>query len=139
MKKIFLISAMMMALALAPPINEAQAQKVIQYPFAAADSQSITLTSKTLADTFEVTNSLTYVDYGTLDTALAVNVTIASHVKLGAILVVKAKSDATARNITWGTGIDAAAMTGTGSKTKVQSFFYDGTQFIGLGAFNQID
>jgi len=139
MKKIFNSALMIIALALAFTINEAKAQKVVQWPFSEPDHQSITLTSKAVTDTFEATNSLTYVDYGTLDTVLTVNVTIAAHVKLGAILVVKAKSDTSNRNVTWGTSIDAAEMTGTASKTKVQSFFYDGTQFIGLGASNQID
>ncbi len=54
-------------------------------------------------------------------------------------LILKVSSDATARDLTLGTGITAPVIAGVINKTKVQSFVYDGGNFIATGAPVQID
>lgn len=53
--------------------------------------------------------------------------------------VIKASSDATARNLTFGTGFIAPVLAGVINKTKVQEFVYDGSAFIAVAAPVQID
>lgn len=67
-----------------------------------------------------------------------INLTLHAQLEVGSMLVIKAKSDATARTITLGTGFTGTTVAGTISKTKVATFFYDGTSFIHLST-NQID
>lgn len=71
--------------------------------------------------------------------AMTINLTIDSQVSPGAIIHLKAASNTTARDITFGTGFNAPVLTGVISKTKVQSFIYDGTNFLPMGAALQID
>lgn len=59
--------------------------------------------------------------------------------QIGDELILKVSSDATARDLTLGTGITGPVLAGTINKTKVQSFVYDGTAFIAAGALIQID
>lgn len=59
--------------------------------------------------------------------------------QVGDELILKVSSDETARNLTLGTGFTAPAISGTISKTKVQSFVYDGAGFVPSGAVIQID
>jgi hypothetical protein len=55
-------------------------------------------------------------------------------------LILVAKSDATARTVTFGTGFTAPALVGVISKTRVQEFIYDeALGFIPSGAAVQID
>lgn len=136
MKRILCISFLIMALAFVAMPPRAEAQKVIQWPWGAADFQ--TLTADSLTETVIITNSFTYADFGTLDTVLTVNVGITSGINAGALLFVKTKSDATGRNVTWGTGVDAAVLTGVASKTILSTFVFDGTKFYGV-AYRQLD
>jgi len=59
--------------------------------------------------------------------------------QVGDELIVKASSDGTARNLTFGTGFTAPALAGVINKTKVQTFVYDGTGFVANAAPVQID
>ncbi len=59
--------------------------------------------------------------------------------QVGDEVIVKASSDGTARDLTFGTGFDAPVLAGTINKTKVQSFVYDGDSFVATGAPVQID
>ena len=58
---------------------------------------------------------------------------------IGDEIILKVSSDATARDLTFGTGFTAPILTGVISKTKVQSFVYDGTSFIPSGTAVQIN
>lgn len=58
---------------------------------------------------------------------------------IGDEVIVKVSSDATARDLTFGTGFTAPVLAGVISKTKVQRFVYDGAGFIATGAPVQID
>ena len=86
-----------------------------------------------------VTQKETILDLGEFDANKTLNLAINSKVTAGALLHVKAKSDATARSLTFGTGITAPVLAGTINKTKVQSFIYNGTTFLPLGTALQID
>lgn len=57
----------------------------------------------------------------------------------GTVIHIKGSSDGTARTITFSTGFTAPALAGTIDKTKVQSFIYNGSTFLPLGAALQID
>lgn len=58
---------------------------------------------------------------------------------IGDEIILKVSSDATARDLTFGTGFTAPALAGTISKTKVISLVFDGTSFIATGTAVQID
>ncbi|GGB82966.1 hypothetical protein GCM10007424_23740 [Flavobacterium suaedae] len=58
---------------------------------------------------------------------------------IGAEIIVKATSDATARDLTFGTGFTAPTLTGVINKTKVQHFVYDGSAFVPVATAIQID
>ena len=74
-----------------------------------------------------------------MSAAMTLNLNIDDQVTPGAIIHLKAGSDGTGRNITFGTGFTSPALAGVADKTKVQSFIYDGTSFLPLGASLQID
>jgi hypothetical protein len=71
--------------------------------------------------------------------AMTINLSINAQVTKGAIIHLKAASDGTARDITFGTGFTAPVLAGVISKTKVQSFIYNGTAFFPIGDGLQID
>lgn len=57
----------------------------------------------------------------------------------GARIILKASSDGTARDVTFGTGITAPVLAGVISKTKVQELVYDGTGWVACSAPVQIN
>lgn len=67
------------------------------------------------------------------------NLGAAAKPQIGAELILKVSSDATARDLTLGTGITGPVLAGAINKTKVQAFVYDGSAFIATGAPVQID
>ena len=125
MKKLF--SILLIALAFCTSVK---AQ--IQYPFGAASFPSVTVTTKVTAQAITVSNTLTYIDLGTIDTNKVLTVSGAANyaIKKGAMLFIKATSDGTARSLTPSTGFTGVALSGSASKTKVMQFIYDGANFI---------
>lgn len=129
MKKLF--SIILIAVAFC---TEAQ----VQYPFGAASFPAVTVISKVTAQAITVSNSLTYIDLGTIDTNKVLTVSAASVgaynsaylIQKGAMLFIKATSDGVARSLTPSTGFTGVVLTGTISKTKVMQFIYDGAHFI---------
>lgn len=119
----------------APNIT-ADADKKVEVVFPTQEAQ--TLTPGATIDV-AITRQTTIVDCGELAANATLNATIGSDVERGAILNVKAKSDGTARSLTFGTGFTAPAVSGTISKTKVVSFIYNGTAFLPIAAAVQID
>lgn len=109
----------------------------LNFPFGAADSQSITHSGGVAAAT--INNNMTIVDLGTMDADVTLNLTLNKDLNAGAILVVKGASDGTARDVTFGTGITGPDLAGVISKTKTQSFIFDGSGFIGIAAAVQLD
>lgn len=59
--------------------------------------------------------------------------------QVGDEVIVKVSSDATARDLTFGTGFKAPVLAGVINKTKTQSFTYDGSSFVATAAPVQID
>lgn len=86
-----------------------------------------------------VTEKETYLKMPQMTGNVTINATIGSHITAGAIVQVEAKSDGTARSVTFGTGFTSPAMSGTISKTKVARFVYDGSTFKPVAAPFQID
>jgi len=71
--------------------------------------------------------------------AMTINLTLDPALKAGALLLLQASSDTTARDITFGTGFTSPVLAGVISKTKNQTFIFDGTNFLPLGASLQIN
>lgn len=107
----------------------------LRYPFAAADVQTV---ADAATVEVEVTNSMTIVNLDEMAQNVTLNLDILEDLPAGAQLFVKAKSDATARSLTPGTGMTGTAISGTISKTKYISFVYDGSTFNHTGT-QQID
>lgn len=82
-----------------------------------------------------VERTTTVLDLGTLTGAATLNLTLGSDIPVGALLLVKAGSDATARDLTLGTKFGGpATLAGTISKNKSQLFMFDGTNFVATAA-----
>lgn len=86
-----------------------------------------------------VERQATVIDLGELTGATTVDLTIGSDVGIGALLTIVALSDTTARAVTCGTGFLGGAIAGTISKTKAQSYIYNGTKFVPISAAIQLD
>lgn len=133
MKKLFSI------LAICALTLSVSAQSTVKWPFGAATYSTVTLTSKQTTYTATVTNQFASIDFGTLDTTLAMTIIPGSGLKAGAHLLVRSKSDGTARTITPNsTYFISAGTTGTISKSKQSSFIYNGTKWVLIGHI-QID
>jgi hypothetical protein len=116
------------------------------YPDSITVNKSITFPTFELQTTLHaatqsiaVNEFYTYVRLDTMNSAVTLNLVISPRLTAGAVLQVEARSDTTARALTFGTGFQAVAMSGTISKTRVQHFIYDGSKFIATGAPQQID
>jgi hypothetical protein len=118
------------------PSIAADADQKIEVTFPTAEKQVVTAAATTA---IAINRTVTVIDLGELAAAMTLNATISDDVEVGAIIHIKALSDGTARAITFGTGFTAPALAGVISKTKVQSFIFDGTSFLPMGAALQID
>lgn len=120
-----------------PPSIESDADSKVEVIFPTVEKQTVTAGA---AVELSIVRACTIVAFAA---ALAADMTltadIASDVPVGAMLHITALSDATARDITFSTGFSAPALAGVISKTKVQSFIYNGTAFVPMGASLQID
>lgn len=87
------------------------------------------------ADTLAVTvnEMVTILKPGTMAADMTINLTVDAQVTPGALLVMKLTSDTTARDVSFGTGMEGADLAGAISTTKYITFIYDGTNFIPLG------
>jgi hypothetical protein len=102
-----------------------QAQSNISWPFGKG-----TFVTKAETDTaIVVTNRMTFVDYGTLDKAISLTISVNKGLADGAFLFILTKSDATGRNVTFSTGFKAPVLSGTSAKTKLATFIYKGGTF----------
>ncbi|MHB9003511.1 MAG: hypothetical protein ACYC6C_05545 [Coriobacteriia bacterium] len=118
------------------PTIDADADSKVEVVF---PTQEALVPETSAAIAVNINRQTTTIDLGELGAAGTLNATIGSDVERGAIVHVKALSDGTARDITFGTGFTAPVLAGVISKTKVQSFIYDGTTFLPMGAALQID
>lgn len=109
----------------------------VKYPFGTADVVALTATG---AQAVTIDNQLTIIDGVTTQATgnRTINLTISSEVQRGAIILCELKTQGT-ETTTFGTGIDAATITGVAGKTINQSFMYDGSNFVAMGASHQID
>ena len=71
--------------------------------------------------------------------AATINIGATAKPTEGDRIILKASSDGTARDVTFGTGITAPVLAGVINKTKVQEFVYDGAGFVAVSAPVQID
>jgi len=135
MKKLIfmLFAGLMMILA---TTKRAEAQKVIQWPYGAVDAQS---NDYEATSAVTISNSFTIVTYASVTGDMTVNITIASGLKAGALVIFKVTPTTNGYDVTWGTGIDAPVMVGVATKTKLLTFVYNGTNLLALGSEVQID
>lgn len=114
--------------------TEAPVVQVVQYPFGAISQRNVAF----LATIAETIDNETILDFATLTGNATLNLTIATGLPIGTKLHIKVPATAT-ETLTFGTGIDSATITGVAGKTKAQSFYYNGTAFLPMGAAVQID
>lgn len=110
---------------------------IVKWPFGAATLLALVATG---ANAIEIVNSLTIVD-GVAVAATGnrtINLTIDAGVEAGARLLVKTKSTGTETLIP-GTGMKGETITGVAGKTQVVEYVFDGTSFVQIGKFIQID
>lgn len=74
-----------------------------------------------------------------LDVATTLSIGEDATPTVGDEVIVKATSDGTGRNVTFGTGFTSPALAGVASKTKIASLIYDGSEFIPSSTPFQID
>jgi hypothetical protein len=111
------------------------AEKTISYPFGAMDIQSIAYAASI---EIPVTNQKTLVEVAEMTGAVTLTADISEELYAGAELIVKLKSDGTARDATLSTGFAGTTVAGVISKTKYATFVYDGSKFVHV-ATNQVD
>jgi hypothetical protein len=108
----------------------------IMWPLGEAD-----LSTPAYAATIAVTisNMLTILKLAILTGNATLDLTIDSQVRKGAIVVIEVPATANAQNLTLGAGIDGPVIVGVAGKTNAQSFVYDGTKFVPMGSYAQVD
>jgi hypothetical protein len=111
------------------------AQKVISYPFGAAQSFTAA-TSGTVAVT--VNNQMAIMSAPTLTAAATLSITASSSLKAGAILLVAVKTTST-EVTTFAGSVVAPTVTGAAGKTWTQGFIYNGSVFYPVGTKQQVD
>ena len=110
----------------------------IRYPFGAADVQTVNAATGTL--TPAIANSKTLLVYTAPAGALTLNLALNENLQAGDELVIDVTQTATGRNVTLGTGFDAAApdLTGVASDRDVITCVFDGTAFRARGNWEKI-
>lgn len=109
----------------------------IKWPFGPAEIQSPAVHAA--APTITITNGKTFLTLPTMTSAVALNLNIDADLEAGAELILRAKSDATARDITPGVGMTGPVLSGVIGKTKVVRYVYDGSTFVASNVGVQID
>lgn len=107
----------------------------VNFPFAKATLLTPTVAAGAAAVT--LSDNFTYVDLGELAANTTLTITASSETRVGAMVLVKALSDGTARSLTFAGDAKAIAISGTISKTKTKLLVYDGADFVGIN--EQID
>ena len=108
----------------------------IKWPFGKAKIEA-PVYAATVALT--ISNAFTIIQLA-LTGACTLDLTVSAELDPGAIVVIRAGSDGTARDLTLGAGINGPVITGTISKIKSQAFFLDSDGvFKPMGAFAQVD
>lgn len=115
---------------IAPEISK-DADGKITTVFPSAEKQSLASAAVIAA---LVERTTTVLDLGTLSNDATLNLTLGSDIPVGALLLVKAGSDATARTLTLGTKFLSPALAGAISKNKSQLFMFDGSNFVATAA-----
>lgn len=82
---------------------------------------------------FDVNSFYQKVVIDTTTNNMTVNVTASDHLTPGAQLWVYTVSTGSSRTITWGTGIDGAAIAQDSAKAILHTFIFDGTTFLQSG------
>ena len=106
----------------------------VQYPFGGISQRAVAY----LATIAETIANETILDFAILTGNATLNLTIATGLPVGTKLHLKVPATAT-ETLALGTAIDAPTIVGVAGKTKVQSFYYNGTAFLPMGAVVQID
>lgn len=82
---------------------------------------------------FDANSFYQYVVIDTTTNNMTVNVTASDHITPGAQLYVYTVSTGSSRTITWGTGIDGAAIAQDSAKAVMHTFVFDGTKYLQTG------
>lgn len=113
------------------------AQKVISYPFGAAQSFTAAASGGILAVT--LSNQLAYMSaVPTLTANATFSLTASSSLKAGAMVSVVVKTNGS-ETVTFAGSVIAPVVTGSAGKTWAQAFLYNGSNFYPCGAKIQVD
>jgi hypothetical protein len=126
---------LLLALSVGALTSCAFAQKVISYPFGAAQTFTAA-NSGTIAVT--VNNQMAIMSAPTLTAAATLSITAASSLKAGAILLVSVKTNAT-EVTTFAGAVVSPTVAGVAGKTWTQGFIYNGSVFYPMGTKQQVD
>ena len=107
----------------------------VKHPFGAADHQQPVFAA-TITPTIK--NGVTLLEPAILTGNLLIDVTPDAELEVGAVLVVKIKTTVT-ETVTYGASIIGPVVTGVAAKTFLQSFIWDGSNFVASGVKQQID
>lgn len=107
----------------------------VQYPFGAISQRTVAYAT-TIAETID---NETILNFATLTGDATLNITADAQLPIGTKLHLRVPATANGDDLTLGTAIDAPAIVGVAGKTKVQSFYWNGTTFLPMGAVVQID
>lgn len=99
---------------------------IVKWPFGPATTVE---PANSAAVTVEILNQRTFIKMATMAQATTLALTIDSEVTAGAEVFIEAGSDATARALTFGTGMEGAAQAGTISKANLIYAVYDRSAF----------
>ncbi len=109
----------------------------LKWPFGLGETLVLTATG---AQVLAIDDNLIIIDGVTVEATAdrTLDLTIDPEIKLGAMLLVKSKTNGSEDTI-FGTGITAPTITGVAGKTFTQGFKFDGTTFLPEGLSVQID
>jgi hypothetical protein len=114
----------------------ADAQKVITYPFGAAQSFTAAASGTTAVT---ANNQMVVMSAApTLTAAATISVTAGSNLKAGAILLVAVKTTST-EVTTFAGAVVSPTVAGVAGKTWTQGFIYNGSYFYPMGTKQQVD
>lgn len=109
----------------------------VSYPFGKIDEIALGTGG---AQAITIDSQETQLKAASAETAMTINLTIDAGVRPGAKLVVDIQQDSAAGdNITFGTGMVGAAITGVLNDRDVATFYYDGINFVKTSEEKAVD
>lgn len=107
----------------------------VKWPFGKASTLSPDYAATIAVD---IRNTKTFVNIALTGDA-TLNITPDAELEAGAEVILVVSATTNGFDLTLGNAIDGANIVGVAGKTNVQNFYYDGTKFIAVGTYAQIN